>query len=113
MHFLLGHNTPLERPADVCVEPARAAGTKYEHAVFAGRLADFFEGMIFTFAQRCDSAGDRARRALLLMGPGGDRKKGARMLQPFAVGFSNWLRSEEDLLTIEIPPLRKPRRLRQ
>jgi hypothetical protein len=70
---------------------------------FAVRLADLFENLIFTFAGRCDSTGHQARLALRHMGPGGDQKKAARALQPFVVGFSKWLRSEGDLLTVKVP----------
>ena len=115
MDFFLLRDTAPGRLTRGISRPRKplAEASEREGANFAGKLADLFENVIYVFARRRDPAGDQARRALQLMGPGGDKKKAAQMLQPFAVGFSNWLKSEDDLFRVEMPEPPKPRALRQ
>lgn len=114
MRFFLRWKTAPGRPSRGApeLEKTKAERAECEGADFGGKLLDLFENMICTFARRCDPAGDQARRALRLLGPGGNQKQAAQMLQPFAASFSEWLTSEGDLLTVEVPERPKPRRSR-
>ena len=105
MRFLLRWNAPprtLLNGAPGFEEPPPEESER-EGADFGGKLLSLFKNMICTFAGRCDPVGDQARLALRLMRPGGNRREAARALQPFAVGFTRWLASEDDILTVEIP----------
>lgn len=76
MDFLLLRDTAPGRPTRGISQPRKppAEASEREDADFAGKLVDLFENVMFTFARRRDPAGDQARRALQLMGPGGDNK---------------------------------------
>ncbi len=73
---------------------------------FGGKLVILFENMIRAFACRRGPLGDQARMAVWLMGPGRNKKEAARLLQPFALGFTRWLASDDDMLTVAIPEQR-------